>query len=65
MTPDVHRHSDGSIDFDFYRTRAAVLRRQALRDMATQRIAPIGARVMAGALGFAIVIPAVVGTARD
>ena len=65
MTLDVHRHSDGSIDFDFYRTRAATLRRQALRDMATQRIAPIGARVMAGALGFAIVIPSVVGTVRD
>ena len=65
MTIDVHRHSDGSVDFDFYRTRAAVLRRQALRDMATQRLAPIGARVMAGALGFAIVIPSVVGTVRD
>jgi hypothetical protein len=65
MILDVHRHSDGSIDFDFYRTRAATLRRQALRDMATQRIAPMGARVMAGALGFAVVIPSVVDTVRD
>jgi hypothetical protein len=65
MTPDVRRRSDGSIDFDFYRTRAATLRRQALRDMATQRLAPLGARVMAGALGFAIVIPSAPSTVRD
>ena len=65
MTPDVHRRSDGSIDIDFYRARGATLRRQALRDMATQRLAPLGARVMAGALGFAIVIPSAPGTVRD
>ena len=29
---DVHRHSDGSIDFDHYRSRAAALRSAALRD---------------------------------
>jgi hypothetical protein len=62
MTRDVHRRSDGSIDI---RARATMLRRQALRDMATQRLAPLGARVMAGALGFAIVIPSAPGTARD
>jgi hypothetical protein len=33
--------------------------------MATQRIAPMGARVMAGALGFAIVIPSALGPVRD
>ena len=65
MTRDVHRRSDGSIDIDFYRARATTLRRQALRDMATPRLAPLGARVMAGALGFAIVIPSAPGTARD
>ena len=29
---DVRRHSDGSIDFDHYRSRAAALRCAALRD---------------------------------
>ena len=28
----IRRHSDGSIDFDFYRTRAVTLRGQARRD---------------------------------
>jgi len=65
MTTDVRRHSDGSIDFDFYRKRAAMLRNQAMREVATQWIAPVAVRVMAGALGFAIVIPSAIGTARD
>jgi hypothetical protein len=34
---DVRRHSDGSIDFDHYRSRAAALRRAALRDASTLR----------------------------
>jgi hypothetical protein len=34
---DVHRHSDGSIDFDHYRARATALRGAALRDAAGLR----------------------------
>jgi hypothetical protein len=34
---DVHRHSDGSIDFDHYRARATALRGAALRDAAALR----------------------------
>ena len=34
---DVRRHSDGSIDFDHYRSRAASLRGAALRDASTLR----------------------------
>ena len=55
MSDDVRRHPDGSIDFDFYRAEAVQLRRQALRD--ALRSANAGTSVMAGALGFAIVIP--------
>jgi len=29
---EIRRHSDGSIDFDFYRTQATTMRAQALRD---------------------------------
>jgi hypothetical protein len=54
---DVRRHDDNSIDFDFYRTRSIALRRQAMRDSLTLRTASAGALVMAGAVGFAIVIP--------
>ena len=57
MTLDVHRHSDGSIDFDFYRTSATALRRQAMHDNRTLRVASAGAVVMAGAIGFALVVP--------
>jgi hypothetical protein len=28
QTQDIHRHDDGSIDFDFYRAHAAQLRRE-------------------------------------
>ncbi len=31
---DIRRHPDGSLDFDFYRTRAIALRRQAMQDSA-------------------------------
>ena len=54
MSDDVRRHCDGSIDFGFYREKATALRRQAFRE--TFRPAAAGA-VMAGGLGFAIVIP--------
>ena len=54
MSDDVRRHLDGSIDLDFYRERATVLRQQAFRE--SVRPAAVGT-VMAGALGFAIAIP--------
>ena len=56
MNDEVRRGPDGSIDFDFYCARAAALRRQAFRD-ALRSPAAARASVMAGALGFAIVIP--------
>jgi hypothetical protein len=41
MTDDQHvrRHSDGSIDFDFYRARATTMRRQAMRDAFARKVA--------------------------
>ena len=65
MTDDVRRHPNGCIDFDFYRTRATALRGQAMRDAATLRLASAGAVVMAGALGFALVIPPAISTVHD
>jgi hypothetical protein len=62
--PTFRRHADGSIDFDFYRARAADLRRQAMRDVANQHIAP-AFTVMAGALGFALLLPSTSGGRRD
>jgi hypothetical protein len=56
MTDEIRRHSDGSIDFDFYRAEAGARRREAQR--AALRHGAVGASVMAGALGFAVVIPA-------
>lgn len=65
MNEDIRRHPNGPIDFDFYRTRGVALRRQAMRD-AGMRIASAGASsVMAGALGFAIVIPSTTASIRD
>ena len=55
----VRRHPDGSINFDFYRASAAALRRQAMRDSPALRTASASALVMAGALGFAVVIPSI------
>jgi hypothetical protein len=31
---DIHRHTDGAIDFDYYRRQAIFLRKEALRKMA-------------------------------
>ncbi len=31
---DTRRHADGAIDFDYYRSQAALLRREAFRHMA-------------------------------
>lgn len=36
---EIRRHPDGSIDFGFYRARAAVLRRQALGDTSALKAA--------------------------
>jgi hypothetical protein len=36
---EFRRHRDGWIDFEFYRDRAKALRRQALRDAATRKMA--------------------------
>jgi len=54
---NVRRHPDGSIDFDFYRASATALRSQAMHDNRTLRVASAGAVVMAGAIGFALVVP--------
>ncbi len=32
LTHEIHYHRDGSIDFDFYRARAIVMRAHAMRD---------------------------------
>lgn len=64
-TSTVRRQSSGSIDYDFYRAQAHALRRQALRDAAAMRSGSVGALVMAGALGFAIVVPAAGSAAGD
>jgi hypothetical protein len=59
MTQDPHirRQQDGSLDIDFYRTRAVAERRHAMRDDRALRMACAGGLVMAGALGFAVVLP--------
>ena len=43
---DTRRHPDGSIDFDFYRRRAARLRRQGRRDLYKRARLPVGWRNM-------------------
>ena len=53
----VRRHPDGSFDFDFYRASATALRGQAMRNNRTLRVASVGAVVMVGAIGFALVVP--------
>jgi hypothetical protein len=65
MTDDFRRHPGGSIDFDFYRSQAVALRRQAMREAATLRTASAGALVMAGAIGFAVVISSIATPAHD
>jgi MprA protease rhombosortase-interaction domain-containing protein len=53
----IRRHSNGSIDFDAYRAGATAQRGQALHDAHALRMITAGALVMAGVLGFAIVLP--------
>ena len=57
QTHDIRRHPDGSIDFDFYRNNATALRGEAMRENRALRIASAGTVVMAGAIGFALVVP--------
>ena len=54
---DIRRHPNGSIDLEFYRASATALRRQAMHDNRPLRGASASAMVMAGAVGFALVIP--------
>jgi hypothetical protein len=54
---DIRRHQDGSLDIDFYRSRAIAERRSAMRDDRALRMACAGGVVRAGALGFAVVRP--------
>ena len=54
---DIRRHPKRSIDLEFYRASATALRGQAKRDNRALRVASIGAVVMAGAIGFALVVP--------
>ena len=54
---DVRRHPGGSIDFDFYRVSTTALRGQAMRNNRSLRMASAGSAVMAGAIGFALVVP--------
>ena len=54
---DIRNHHDGSIDFDLYRASTTALRGQAKRDNRALRVASVGAVVMAGAIGFALVVP--------
>jgi hypothetical protein len=53
----IRRHERGSIDFDFYRTRATALRGQPQRERRSLRAVAAGTLVMAGAIGFALGIP--------
>jgi hypothetical protein len=57
MTLRIRSRTDCRIGFDTYRTRTTALRGQAAREGAVLRTAAAGALVMAGALGFAFVIP--------
>jgi hypothetical protein len=59
------RHADGSIDYDFYRARAAGLRRKALGDFGARPASSVRPLVMAGALGFAVVIPSIATAPHD
>jgi hypothetical protein len=58
FSQDVRRHADGSIDFDFYRTRAISLRGEAMRDGLMLRYACAGALTMLGALAVFIHVAA-------
>ena len=52
---EIRRHPDGSLDFDFYRRRAARLRRRAMRDALKAKAAPL-ARVLVAAAILAVTV---------
>ncbi len=54
----VRRHPNGSIDVDFYRTRAAALRGQAKRDAATAKAVCAFVLTMVSALSVAVLLVA-------
>ena len=53
---DIRRHPDGSIDIDFYRTRAAALRGQAKRDGVMLKMASAIVLTVAGGLALAVLV---------
>jgi hypothetical protein len=53
---DVRRHSNGSIDFDHYRIRAAALRGVALRDASTLRSTFKVITILAAAISGAVLV---------
>jgi hypothetical protein len=60
---DIRRHSDGSIDYDFYRARAYALRAQAMRGMTLRGGVLIGATAVV-ITALAVVPPHVRAVAR-
>jgi hypothetical protein len=58
ISQDIRRHPGSFIDFDFYRTRATALRRQALRDATTLRSACAGVLTIVGALAVVFLVAA-------
>jgi hypothetical protein len=62
---EFRRRSDGSIDFDFYRTGAAALRTQAMRDRATWRLALRTVLLTAAALSVATALVSATAPAPD
>lgn len=57
-TDTIRRHPENSTDFDFYRTRATALRRQAMQDAATLKSACAGVLTMVGALAIFFLVAA-------
>jgi hypothetical protein len=58
---DVRRNFDGSIDFDFYRRRAARIRTRAIREFFTARIRPLAKP----AIAVGILVAALLSMPRD
>ena len=64
INQDIRRHPNGSIDFDFYRTRAAALRGQAMRDAFTLRAVGAVILTMTGVLAVVFLVAAACGPAQ-
>jgi hypothetical protein len=60
---DIRRHPNDSIDFDFYRARAAALRGQAMRDAFTLRAVGAIILTMTGVLAVVFLVAAACGPA--